>query len=73
MNPKQKAAIITNIVAVLMPYLFISLVNWSFNIFAWQEYWFGIWAILLYLELIFIVVKNIFISIKQSGIPPWLR
>lgn len=64
---KQKV-FITNFVAILMPYLFISLFNWNFNLFAWSNYWYGIWAILLYLELIFFVVKNIFIIIKGKNI-----
>lgn len=46
---QKKFEILLDIVAAFIVYLFISIMNWDFNIFSWSSYWYGIWAILFYL------------------------
>lgn len=56
MSQRMFEAILLDISALIMPYLFISLINWNLNIFTWPDYWYGIWAILYY------QIKNNFYS-----------
>lgn len=66
MSQKLFEAILLDTIALLFPYLFISLVNWSLNIFTWSDYWYGIWAILYYQIKNDLYSKSVYMTMRNS-------
>lgn len=65
MSQKLFEAIMLDILAMLFPYLFISLINWSLNIFTWPDYWYGIWAILYFQIKNGVYSKSVYTNIRE--------